>query len=822
MSKSRRAGQLPSLALFALLASCGGGSDSPTSPADPDGPDSGDPDNTVQEAAAPSLSSSTVAMLQPLDLGGLPAGREDLFAELAGPNASVADTVGDYTLPLLPLDAGGYRVWIPTHPTDGSSGGLAELRVRGGGGFVTLPASLTLEALAPAPGAFNELLDSLQAILDLRWAAAGVSAREALAADWESELDRQLVPLAFLQSIVESPDNPADLRALAQRSSAFEAYFGTGGVDVDLLDSFTAAGGVLDEISRALADLRGSMPSPTRPAAGGPQPSESLSAAQLHAQMEEAWAAAREIDPNSATGALLTGYGFGLGVAGVVAGPAGTVAAAGLGSALWAYQTYLEGTSKLLPREFVPGSLLFDLDIPEFEEDRPGPGTWSNVRVSAQSEGWVLDKTALDLFLQISGGSSAYANWAKGADAEVAIDVAGFIREQVYGKLAEQTGVVEIIPQVWVDVDITDSEWSEARLGPGDAIQLAGGSNQYNPVRAGSRVLTLSTNPGRFGDATPILHREVVEVKPIEVSILASKTTVQPNELVELQILVENALDDELSWTLSAGTWASGPERIGTGTWSAQVQMPGDVRAFPVQVTFKSEATGGARDTPGAPVREGGVQLSSVAVIVDPPSKFLVPGEAQRFEATVIGSTNTQVTWTAAGPSGPVPIGSNGTFTAPDELGEYLITATSVEDPSAEGFANVTVVGQCYYTISLGGEVFSGDEIGHVFGVPGQSIPTIAWTRADGSGGFMYPESLTSGVTGSVSSIFSFLVGERGWVASADEPVTLAVLENTGDVMVGEVTGTVLTFVNGSAVPVPLSMEFRSLNVLSDGQCTPP
>ena len=162
---------------------------------------------------------------------------------------------------------------------------------------------------------------------------------------------------------------------------------------------------------------------------------------------------------------------------------------------------------------------------------------------------------------------------------------------------------------------------------------------------------------------------------------------------------------------------------------------------------------------------------------------------------------------------------ANGVFTAPQELGEYLVTATSDEDPSAEGFANVTVVGECYYSITLGSDVFTGDEIGHVFGTGGLAA-TVSWTRSNGAG-FLYPESLVSGVTGTVASTFTFQDGSRAWVAAGNAPVTLDITENTGDVVMGEVIGTVTTFVNGNEVPVPLTMEFRSLSVFSSSTCKP-
>ncbi len=62
------------------------------------------------------------------------------------------------------------------------------------------------------------------------------------------------------------------------------------------------------------------------------------------------------------------------------------------------------------------------------------------------------------------------------------------------------------------------------------------------------------------------------------------------------------------------------------------------------------------------------------------------------FFASVHGTPNTEVTWQATGGS----IDSGGTWTAPAELGDYVVIATSVEDPTRSASVTVTVTESSY------------------------------------------------------------------------------------------------------------------------------
>ncbi len=79
---------------------------------------------------------------------------------------------------------------------------------------------------------------------------------------------------------------------------------------------------------------------------------------------------------------------------------------------------------------------------------------------------------------------------------------------------------------------------------------------------------------------------------------------------------------------------------------------------------------------------------STVGVSVSPSSVSLQPGTTQQFTATVTGTTNTSVNWSAT--SGTISY--MGYYTAPSTPGTYTVTATSVADSTKSGSSIVTVI----------------------------------------------------------------------------------------------------------------------------------
>ncbi len=79
------------------------------------------------------------------------------------------------------------------------------------------------------------------------------------------------------------------------------------------------------------------------------------------------------------------------------------------------------------------------------------------------------------------------------------------------------------------------------------------------------------------------------------------------------------------------------------------------------------------------------------------PAQQMATGGSQQFTATVTGTSNTAVTWTASGGT----ITSAGLFTAPASAGSYTITATSVADSSAKSSVTVSVVAAVAHSVQL-------------------------------------------------------------------------------------------------------------------------
>jgi Bacterial Ig-like domain (group 2) len=78
---------------------------------------------------------------------------------------------------------------------------------------------------------------------------------------------------------------------------------------------------------------------------------------------------------------------------------------------------------------------------------------------------------------------------------------------------------------------------------------------------------------------------------------------------------------------------------------------------------------------------------SSVSVAISPTTASLAEGASKQFSATVTGSSNTSVTWTATGGT----ISAGGLYVAGSSAGDFTVTATSVADTSKSAPASVTV-----------------------------------------------------------------------------------------------------------------------------------
>lgn len=89
-------------------------------------------------------------------------------------------------------------------------------------------------------------------------------------------------------------------------------------------------------------------------------------------------------------------------------------------------------------------------------------------------------------------------------------------------------------------------------------------------------------------------------------------------------------------------------------------------------------------------------------------SKVVVPRSRIRLTATVAGTSNLNVTWSVPGGSASGTIASDGTYTAPNAAGTYLVTARSQADPTKTDDFSITVAANASVRFNMtGGATFT-------------------------------------------------------------------------------------------------------------------
>ncbi len=192
-------------------------------------------------------------------------------------------------------------------------------------------------------------------------------------------------------------------------------------------------------------------------------------------------------------------------------------------------------------------------------------------------------------------------------------------------------------------------------------------------------------DPTQVGTAV-VTVRVQVKASPSKVSLASGGTQA-------LSATVLGTADTSVTWSVLEG--AAGGSVDGNGVYTAPATAAG---VFHVQVTSKADPT--ASDMVVVQVATPPVLLT-----LNPSSVEMGKGGSAAFTATVTGSSNTAVTWSASGGS----IDGVGNFTAPAAFGTYTVRATSQADSTAYAESTVTVKAQ-----AGSDKAFSYDENGNL------------------------------------------------------------------------------------------------------------
>ena len=198
------------------------------------------------------------------------------------------------------------------------------------------------------------------------------------------------------------------------------------------------------------------------------------------------------------------------------------------------------------------------------------------------------------------------------------------------------------------------------------------------PMSAGSFVVTATSMADATKSASAAVS--VTATATVAVTISPGSASLSTGGSQQFTATVTGNSNTAVTWSASGGTI----------TTSGMYTAPSTAGTYTVTATSAADATKSASASvtvSAAPV---------VAVSITPGSASLTTGGTQQFTASVSGSSNTAVTWSATG--GSI---TSGLYTAPSAAGTYTVKATSVADTTKSASATVTVAADPVVAVTI-------------------------------------------------------------------------------------------------------------------------
>ncbi|HWV55829.1 MAG TPA: hypothetical protein VNZ57_00030 [Longimicrobiales bacterium] len=174
-----------------------------------------------------------------------------------------------------------------------------------------------------------------------------------------------------------------------------------------------------------------------------------------------------------------------------------------------------------------------------------------------------------------------------------------------------------------------------------------------------------------------------------------------------------------VAWSATCGTV------VGQGLM-ATYTAPAQAGTCTVTVTSNANSEKSASAT---------VTVEDVAVTIDPATATMFVGQGRLFSATVSGTGDTGLQWSAS--CGTLSgSGASIQFTAPAQPGTCQVTATSTAYPGRSATSVVTVLGADALTNHLGNGTFDSDLVAWTVltNIPGDGAPRAVWVDEDALG----------------------------------------------------------------------------------------
>jgi len=168
-----------------------------------------------------------------------------------------------------------------------------------------------------------------------------------------------------------------------------------------------------------------------------------------------------------------------------------------------------------------------------------------------------------------------------------------------------------------------------------------------------------------------------VIVAAIAIALNQTAVTIDVGDQFAFVASVTGTANTAVSWVIQEGP--SGGSITSSGIYTA----PGTDGVFHVIATSQADTSQKQTAT---------VTVATLVVSVSPPSDVLGPLGVRAFSVSVNTSLNGNVIWSVQEGAAGGAITANGQYTAPNTTGLFHVVATSVQDPSKNAIANITVV----------------------------------------------------------------------------------------------------------------------------------
>jgi hypothetical protein len=242
-----------------------------------------------------------------------------------------------------------------------------------------------------------------------------------------------------------------------------------------------------------------------------------------------------------------------------------------------------------------------------------------------------------------------------------------------------------------------------------------------------SVIVTSVADPTKSASASVTL----VAAAAVLLSISPASAAVPTASTDSFTATVTGTTDKAVAWSLTgAGCSGASCGSLATSSLAAVYTAP-LVAPSPPSVTVAATSMAEPSKTATASV----TIVPVVVVTVTPVSTSLVPGATQQFNASVVGTSNTAVTWNAqgAGCSGATcgTISGTGLYTAPSAIpspADVTVTATSSADPSKTSSSSVTITASGATNANGGLNIPAGHP--RLFWTPARIATAQAWVTS--------------------------------------------------------------------------------------------